>query len=224
MLGRLRELNPAAPGKPRADTEKIVGNCRDFTLLLVAMARHHGIPARSRVGFADYLLAGWWLDHVVAEIWDGTRWRLVEPQFPDGYTDPVDGGPFDLLDVPRDRFLVGADAWTACRAGAADPAKFVVWPDNPVPFLRGLPYVRHNLVLDLAALNKQEMVLWDVWGSLNVDTEVAPADAARADELAALVGDPERIQAAYDADDVRVPPVIRSFPPPGQAPVEIVLR
>ena len=68
------------------------------------------------------------------------------------------------------------------------------------------------------------MVLWDVWGSLNVDTEVAPADAARADELAALVGDPERIQAAYDADDVRVPPVIRSFPPPGQAPVEIVLR
>ncbi|WP_230863093.1 hypothetical protein [Amycolatopsis camponoti] len=31
-----------------------------------------------------------------------------------------------------------------------------------MPFLRGLPYARHNLVLDLAALTKHEMILWDL--------------------------------------------------------------
>jgi len=56
-------------------------------LLFVAMARHHGIPARARVGFAGYLVVGWWLDHA-------------------------------------NGFLVGPDAWRACRSGAADPATF----------------------------------------------------------------------------------------------------
>lgn len=68
MFARLRELKPAVPGAERAVTERLVGCCRDFTLLFVAMARHHGIPARSRVGFARYLVAGWAMDHVVAEI------------------------------------------------------------------------------------------------------------------------------------------------------------
>jgi hypothetical protein len=41
---------------------------------------------------------------VIAEVSDGARWRLVEPQFvADQDLD------MDLLDVPRDRFLVGAD-------------------------------------------------------------------------------------------------------------------
>src|SRR5687768_11054798 len=38
--------------------ERIVGCCRDFTLLFVSLARYHGIPARSRVGFATYFFRG----------------------------------------------------------------------------------------------------------------------------------------------------------------------
>lgn len=230
MFARLRELSPAPPGGTRAPLERIVGCCRDFTLLFVSMARHHGIPARARVGFASYLMAGWYLDHVVAEVWDAAeeRWRLVEPQFPGGFAEPADGVPLDLLDVPRDRFLVGADAWTALRSGDADPAQFVVSPGLAEPFLRGLPYARHNLVFDLAALNKHEMILWDIWGGMNIDPEVTPDDLARADELAELMADPdvelEQLQVAFEADDVRVPPVIRSVTPPGQLPVEVVLR
>lgn len=114
MFARLHELNPAPLDQERAPTERIVGCCRDFTLLFVSMARHHGIPARSRVGFAGYLAPGWYMDHVVAEVWDGGRWRLIEPQFPEGTG-------VDVMDVPRDGFLVGADAWRACRSGALDP-------------------------------------------------------------------------------------------------------
>ncbi|WP_328445071.1 transglutaminase domain-containing protein [Amycolatopsis sp. NBC_00438] len=227
MFARLRELDPTPPGGPRGPLHRIVGCCRDFTLLFVSMARHHGIPARTRVGFASYLVPGWYLDHVVAEVWLDGAWRLVEPQMPAGFRDPVDGSALDLLDVPRDRFLVGADAWTAARAGDVDPARVVVSPDLDVPFLRGLPYARHNLVLDLAALNKHEMILWDIWGVIDNDAaELAPADLARADELAELMADPDidQLRVVHEADDVRVPPVIRSVTPPGQVPVEVVLR
>ncbi|MGW4524216.1 transglutaminase-like domain-containing protein [Amycolatopsis sp. NPDC004378] len=221
MFARLRELDPAPPGAPRSVPNRIVGCCRDFTLLFVSMARHHGIPARARVGFASYLMPGWYLDHVVAEIHDGVGWRLVEPQLPPDF--PAD---FDLSDVPRDQFLVGADAWAAARSGELDADRLVVSPDLDVPFLRGLPYARHNLVLDLAALNKHEMILWDLWCGLDAAAPLAPAALARADELAELMADAdlEQLRIAFEADDVRVPPVIRSVTPPGQLPVEVVLR
>ncbi|WP_410639398.1 transglutaminase domain-containing protein [Amycolatopsis sp. lyj-346] len=226
MWARLRELDPAPPGTPRPPLHRIVGCCRDFTLLFVSMARHHGLPARARVGFASYLTPGWYLDHVVAEVRDGDGWRLVEPQLSPGFRDPVDDVEFDLLDVPRDRFLTGPDAWTAARSGRLDPARLVVSPDLEVPFLRGIPYAWHNLVLDLAALNKHEMLQWDTWGALDDTVTLAPATVARADDLAELMADAdvEQLRVAFEAADVRVPPVIHTVTPPGQLPVEVVLR
>ncbi|MEU5263448.1 transglutaminase domain-containing protein [Amycolatopsis sp. NPDC021455] len=227
MFARLRELDPAPPGGGlRAPLHRIVGCCRDFTLLFVSMARHHGIPARARAGFASYLMPGWYIDHVVAEVHDGSGWHLVEAQMPPGYRDPVDGTELNLLDVPRDRFLTAPDAWTAARAGDVDPARLVASPDLDVPFLRGLPYGRYSLLLDLASLNKHEMLQWDVWGSIDTAASLAPAALARADELAELMADAdvEQLRVAFEADDVRVPPVIRSVTPPGLLPVEVVLR
>ena len=143
-----------------------------------------------------------------------------------GFLDPVDDVEFDLLDVPRDRFLTGPDAWIAARAGEIDPARLVVHPDLDVPFLRGIPYAWHNVVLDLAALNKHEMLQWDLWGAIDDTVELAPATLARADELAELMTSAgvEQLRTAFEADDVRVPPVIHTVTPPGLLPVEVVLR
>jgi hypothetical protein len=195
MFARLHDLDPAPLGHERASTDRIVGCCRDTTLLFVALARHHGIPARARVGFATYLLPGWALDHVIAEVWAGDRWRLVEPQFgPDGAT-------LDLLDVPRDQFLVGADAWRDCRSGARDAGRFVVWPENPLP------------------------ILWDLWGPLGTATTVPDDVAARMDALAATVAgaEPDRILAAYTGD-LRVPGTVVSVTPPEHRPATVSLR
>ena len=216
ILGRLRELNPVL-GTQRRPTERVLGCCRDFTLLYLTLLRHHGIPARARVGFGDYMMPGWHIDHVIAEVWDGARWRLVEPE---SFADDT----FDPLDVPRDRFLVGIDAWRALRSGALDPATFVVSPDLTEPFLRGLPYARHNLTLDIAALNKHEMVLWDIWGGMNLEPTVSAADAARADELSTVdPNDPDQLRAAFEADDVRIPEVIRSISPATRTLTEVSL-
>lgn len=212
MLARLRELNPAPLGEQRTPTERIVGCCRDSAVLFLALARHHGVPARGRVGFATYLAPGWALDHVIVEVWDGERWRLVEPGLPAGYVDPGDGAELDLLDVPRTKFLVGAQAWADCRSGARDPERFAVGPGIPLPYLRGWPYLTHNLVFDLAALNSQELVLWDVWGLIST-LECGPTE--RLDALAALLRTPdvpvERLAAALDEDDLRIPDVVMSL-------------
>lgn len=115
LLGRLVELADQPLDAPRESAQKLVGCCRDYTLLLVSMARHHGIPARTRVGFAGYFAPGWWMDHVVAEIWDAdqARWKLVEAQIPDGFVDDATRQPLAVLDVPRGRFLTGPDAGSA---------------------------------------------------------------------------------------------------------------
>ena len=75
-LQRMLEIDPHPLSQPRPLEKKLVGNCRDFTLLLVSLLRHQGTPARARCGFGAYFLPGHYEDHWVAEVWDvGTqRW------------------------------------------------------------------------------------------------------------------------------------------------------
>jgi hypothetical protein len=78
----------------------------------------------------------------------------------------------DWLDLTDDQFVTGPRAWRAARAGEADPARYVVAPGLDVPALRGWPYLAHNVLHDLAALGKTEMLLWDGWG---LQMEYGPA-------------------------------------------------
>ena len=66
----------AAPlSAPRPEAERVVGCCRDFTLLTVAALRHQGVPARSRIGFAGYFGSEVHVDHVVV---DSTT-KVIQP-------------------------------------------------------------------------------------------------------------------------------------------------
>ena len=66
--------------------------------------------------------------------------------------------PFDPLDVPRTQFLVAGEAWQRCRSGREEPERFGILD------LRGLWFVRGNLVRDLSARAKPELLPWDGWG------------------------------------------------------------
>jgi hypothetical protein len=173
---RLTEARP--PGKRQACV------CRSFALLLVAMLRHQGVPARARCGFGRYFEACKGYDHWVAEYWDaaGSRWVLVDAQVDDRQRGMF-GISLDTLDVPRDQFLVAGDAWRLCRAGKADPDSFGILD------MRGLWFVASNLVRDLAALNNREMLPWDVWGLMTQDD--AQLDLALLDRLAELTCAPD---------------------------------
>lgn len=224
MLQRLVELDRRPLTEERPPQRRLLGCCRDYTVLFLTMTRHLGVPARARVGFATYFVADLNLDHEVAEIWDAdeARWRLVDPELDNDHVDPTDGARVDPLDVPRDRFLVAGSAWRACRRAKADPEVFLVDPGLDVEDTRGWPYLRHNLVHDLAVLNKVEMLLWDGWGLIERARPSEP-DLQLLDRVAevTLAGDAafDELRRLYSTEPgLRVPSEVTTYSPASEAP------
>jgi hypothetical protein len=229
MLALILQRGEPSLGRPRQAADRVVGCCRDATVLFLALARHKGIPARARVGFSAYFHPGWLVDHVVAEVWDDRdgRWRLVDPEMNGGWTPEVNGRPVDWLDLAADQFVTGPRAWRAARAGESDPERHVVDPGLDVARLRGWPYLAHSAVHDLAALNRTEMLLWDAWGMQlgHGPGPVPEADIAVLDEVCALTADPavapDVLAELGTRDGLRVPATVTSFDPGGGPPRQV---
>ena len=191
----------------RPATERFAGTCRDFTVLLCAMLREAGTPARARCGFANYFAEGFFDDHWVVEAWDDDLgWRLIDAQVASAPKGTY-RNDFDPLDVPRDAFLVGGEAWLDCRAGRRDPDRFGVG----VAGITGMWEIQGNVVRDLASLHRIETLPWDSWGLIPVHYDaLEPADRGLLDRLAAVGaagGPPDRVAEAYGADPrLAVPP------------------
>jgi hypothetical protein len=165
---------------------------------------------RVRSGFADYWGDdGFCWDHMVCEYWSPTRsWLLADPQLADPRVTEKFGVSFDPMDVPRDRFVVAAKAWRAIRAGTADPANYGL--RLPGQSLIGVRFIAGNVRLDLAALNKVETLLWDVWGRrAENDEAMTEADHGLYDRAAMVTGDDvpfEQVRALFDeCDELRTP-------------------
>ena len=173
------------------------------------------MPARVRVGFANYFVPGFHDDHWVTEYWDGARWRLMDSELTPGVCRHF-GVTFDPCDVPRNRFLSAGRVWCDARSGRIDSATCGVSSVG----IAGVWFVAGSVLRDLAALNKREMLPWDYWGisrDMRPGTPVSETAATRIDTLAALIAGPEpdwrTLRTAYDSDDAfGVPGVIMSFP------------
>ena len=61
-LARIKELADWPLAVPRPPEKKLVGNCRDFSVMLCAILRHQGVPARARCGFGTYFIPGHYED------------------------------------------------------------------------------------------------------------------------------------------------------------------
>lgn len=186
----------------RPPGERVVGVCRHFTLLHVAMLRRQGIAARARCGFGAYFDKGKFIDHWATEYWneDVRRWLLVDAQL-DQRQRELFGIAFDPLDVPRDQFVVAGDAWRLCRSGRADPGAFGILD------MYGLWFIAGNVIRDVAALNNHEMLPWDVWGAMaRSDSEL---DLSFIDRLAEFSHAPDRhfgdLRTIYKDKRVAVP-------------------
>ena len=216
MLARLRALDSRPLTEPRPPERRILGCCRDFTVLLCAMARHHGIPVRARVGFARYFSPGFHVDHEILEWWDAGqgRWRLLDPELSERHLAHFRIG-FDPFDVPRDQFLVGGRAWQLCRSGEAVPDTFGLAPELAEP--RGLRFVRGHVVQDLAAQNKMELLLWDVWGLMQAEPHAALPLLDEVAERTQAVDGFADVRRLYTTPGLAVPPRVRCLSP-GRGP------
>ena len=205
-LDHIAAHDPKHPLAARPPGQRTVGVCRHFTLLHVAMLRAQGVAARARCGFGGHFEKGKYYDHWVTEYWNEAqrRWILVDPQVDERQRE-VFGITIDLMDVPRDQFLVAGDAWQLCRAGKADPQDFGILD------MHGLWFIASNVIRDVAAVNNHEMLPWDVWGGMTlVDKDI---DLALIDRLATLTHDPDarfdELRAAYEVDPrLRVPATV----------------
>jgi len=222
MFTRLLEMGPPKLSRERPPDERIAGCCRDFAVLFVAMARHKGISARVRVGYATCFKPGWYLDHVIAETWDtgASRWRLIEPEISDALATKA---KFDPLDVPSDQFVTGPRAWAGARCGQIDPERCVVAPELQIPYTRSWLSLRHHIIQDLAAPNKAEMLVWDQWGLLDEDDPLSHAEML--DLLARETSDSDRAVAKLSKwskrEGIRVPPTVTSYSPAHSSPLKV---
>src|SRR5262249_31852109 len=135
MIERILAIDGSPLTSARPPEKRLVGVCDHFTRCVVAMLRAKRIPARGRYGFGSYFNPGYFEDHSLCEYWNAAeaRWVLVDPQFDEIWQANVKID-HDILDVPRDRFLIAGDAWARCRAGTVDPSRFGIFQGD----LRGL--------------------------------------------------------------------------------------
>ena len=211
-LARTLELDPRPLTIPRPNEQKIVGNCRDFSVTLASMLQSKGIPARPRCGFGAYFEKGLYIDHWVCEHWNEAeqRWVLVDAQL-DELQQNVLKIPFNTLDVPRNQFIVGGAAWKMCRSEQADPHTFGIFDMN------GMDFVKGDFIRDVAALNKVELLPWDCWGMILTEyTTLPPDDLSMLDRLADLthanVPDFDLVRQLYESDPrLRVGDAIQSY-------------
>ena len=190
LLELARTIEPRPLDQPRNPGERIGGRCHTYTLLTVALLRAAGIPARSRCGFGAYFVPGFYEDHWVAEYWDPDerRWTMVDAQLDETWQRAIGMNGSIPATVGPEQFLTAGHAWQAWRAGHLDADRCGLTSIGE----HGAFWIAGNLRLDLAALNKVEMLPWDVWG-LGWEPPEQPTSEMLAafDAIAALTVDPD---------------------------------
>jgi len=73
MLRLMLARGPGSLAIARGPEKRFIGACCHYALLTCSAFRHHGVPARVRVGFANYFQPGFYDDHWVTEYWERDR-------------------------------------------------------------------------------------------------------------------------------------------------------
>jgi hypothetical protein len=205
--GRLLELARSIDRRPLDQTrppgERVGARCHVFSRMTVAFLRTAGVPARARCGFGAYFRPGWFEDHWVAEYWDtsAARWVMVDAQLDPTWRTML-GFDGDPLAITPSQFVTAGHAWQAWRRGELDAGRCGLSGIGE----HGAHWIAGNLRLDLAALNKVEMLPWDPWGS-GWEPGAEPTDEQLHlfDAVAALTVDPDarfaELRSRYETDD-----------------------
>lgn len=231
ILSLDQSRDPRPLTEPRPITSRVQGCCRDHTLFSIGVLRSHGVPARSRVGFAGYFFDGWNHDHVIVEAWLHNRWQRFDPEIevpPPTLPTPMDIGH---CTVGSGGFVTAAQVWAGYRQGEIDAETYGV--DPTVPIFRGERFIFDEVIYEVAHRFGDELLLWDGWGRIGEPGEpVSDEDAAWIDGVADLLLRADRGDVAaerelfdrYRTDDGLHPgPTVIQASPYGDPPVEVDL-
>lgn len=207
ILHVLKNRSDQPLAQERSAETRFVGCCRDDALLLTAILREHGVPARIRIGFAPYLNPNFTHDHVITEWHNGQRWVRSDPEMlPEKFS-------FDTMDMPTEAFITAGNLWQKYRTGQLDDQeaeRYGVAPD----FFTGPPIMRDYVVRELLALTGHELLLWDNWGLLNTPFEETPkGQLYLIDQIAEALAieQPNRWEELAKHPELRVPAQVKTF-------------
>ena len=173
----------------RKAEDKIHVTCRGEAILLAATLKAKGYSARVRSGFAPYIkYDGVSYDHWITEYYDEIkqRWVLVDA---DEHCPDHEMG-FDLNDIPRNKFIFGAEAYLGMRTGkykteeiyyASDPATLGLKAS-----IRGLFYDFHSLMNDEIIFLHLPKYIQDI------NFELSEEEYIELDNLAELLLEPDK--------------------------------
>jgi len=189
LLALVRAVDNRPLDEARPVDLRMGARCHAFSRLTVAFLRAAGIPARARCGFAAYFRPGWLEDHWVAEYWNGIgqRWQMVDAQLDDTWRQTI-GFAGETEAITASEFTTAGHAWRAWRSGQLDAGRCGLSGIDE----HGAHWIAGNLRLDLASLNKVEMLPWDVWGAhWRADERPTDDELHLFDTVADLTVDPD---------------------------------
>lgn len=219
ILDADQSRHPQPLDVPRDPGTRVAGCCRDHALFVVGVLREQGVPARTRIGFADYPGSGPRVDHVVAEYRSAGRWVRTDPELPAGST-PFD--PADLDTGPDAPFQTAAEAWISCRLGRVGFDRYPIPPGSG--FTDPGHLLRTYVALELAHRNRDELLLWDTWPGLRAFDD-ALVDRVADGLVAADAGD-SSAEAELSGLYARFGPggVVTQLSPYGDPPQRVEIR
>jgi hypothetical protein len=223
--------HPWPLAEPRELLSRVQGCCRDHTLFCVGVLRTHGIPARSRVGFAGYFVDGWHHDHVIVEAWFDGLWHRFDSEV----DAPLPGLPFPMdigyCELDSTGFVTAAEVWSGYRRGEVNPESYGV--DPLVRGFRGQRFIFDEVIYEVAHRFGDELLLWDSWGRIGEPGQpVSDHDAAWLDTIADLLlasdqgadeAERELLQRYRNDEGLHPGPTVLQASPYGEPPVEAQL-
>lgn len=189
VLALARRLDDRPLNEARPAANRVGARCHAYSRMTVALLRAASVPARARCGFGAYFREGWFEDHWVAEYWnaEAAKWQMVDAQLDEVWRPMLKAVDDPLLITPQ-QFLTAGHAWQAWRRGELDEGRCGLSAIHE----HGAHWIAGNLRLDLASLNKVEMLPWDVWGEGWEPGEVPTDEQLELfDEIAELTVDPD---------------------------------
>jgi hypothetical protein len=152
MTAELFRLDERGFRADRNVEHKLVVTCRYVSVLMSAILKAKGIPARCRAGFAPYFKEGVSMDHWINQYYSEKekRWITFDA---DGFYEE-NGMPLSQYDMPEGSFDWVAEAYLSVRSGKTDGKQYV-YADNLGTC--SLPALIRYLIYDFHALMNQEL-------------------------------------------------------------------
>lgn len=173
----------------REAKNKIHITCRGQAILLASILKAKGYSARVRSGFAPYIkYDGVAYDHWITEYYDENKseWVLVDA---DEHCPDHEMG-FDLNDIPRDKFIFGAEAYLGMRNHKYKTEE-IYYSSNPATL--GLKAAIRGLFYDFHSLMNHEIIFLHMPKYIrDKNFELSEEEYQELDKLAILMLEPDK--------------------------------